>query len=121
MEYPTEYVPKPTNSYLVSWFRDPFSLLATMFCRLYGLSNCSMFKAEWVPRADHILLIGESFNWEEILSVNLKEEIEKYQKTPTTRKPTFYISGYVMDVFCATSAFPALGWNWNKNSPSVHI
>jgi len=28
---------------------------------------------------------------------------------------------YVMDVFCATCAFPALGWNWQKNSPPVHI
>ena len=52
-----------------------------MFCRLYGLSNCSVFKVEWVLVAHHILLTGESFNWAQILSVNLKEEIEKYQKT----------------------------------------
>ena len=26
-----------------------------------------------------------------------------------------------MDSFCATSPFPILNWNWNKNSPTVHI
>ena len=80
-----------------------------------------MFKDEWVPVAHHIFLIGESFNWAHILSVNLKEEIEKYQKTPATRKPIIYMSGYVLDVFCATYSFLAMGWNWSKTSPPVHI
>ena len=31
------------------------------------------------------------------------------------------MSGYVMDVFCGTSAFLALSWNWSKTSPPVHI
>ena len=31
------------------------------------------------------------------------------------------MSRYVMDIFCATSSFPALGWNWKKDSPLVHI
>ena len=92
-----------------------------MFCGMYGLVNCSMFKDEWVPVAHHILLTGEPFNWEQILFVNLKEDIEKYQKTLITRKPIFYMLGYVMDVFCATSAFPTLGWNWSKNSLPIHI
>ena len=78
MENPTEYVPKPSNSYLVSWFREPFSLLAAMFSRLYGLENCSLFKVDWVLVDHNILLAGESFNWVHILSMNMKEEIEKY-------------------------------------------
>ena len=51
----------------------------------------------------------------------LKEEIGKYQKISTNRKPTFYMSGYVMDVFCATSSFLAMGWNWTRTSPPIHI
>ena len=78
MENPTKYVPRPSDSCLISWFKEPFSFLSAMLCRLYGLENCSLFKAEWVPVAHHILLIGESFNWAHILSLNLKEEIEKY-------------------------------------------
>ena len=31
------------------------------------------------------------------------------------------MSTYVMDVFCATSAFPALRLNWQKNSLPIHI
>ena len=58
------FVPTSTNSYLISWFREPFSLLAAMFCHLYGSANYSLFKAQWVPMAHHILLTGDSFNWE---------------------------------------------------------
>ena len=81
MENPPEYVPKPTNSYHVSWFKEPFSFFVAMFYQLYGFPNCSMFKVEWVHVSHHILLTGESFNWACILSINLKEEIEKYHKT----------------------------------------
>ena len=28
---------------------------------------------------------------------------------------------YVMDIFCTTSSFPNLGWNWKKDCPMVHI
>ena len=37
------------------------------------------------------------------------------------RKPTFFMSRYVMDVFYAFLVFPTLGWNWKKDSPPVHI
>ena len=92
-----------------------------MFCRLYGSTKCSLFKAKWVLVAHHILLTGDSFNWAHVLSLNLRDEIEKNQKTSTNQKPTFYMSGFVMDAFCATSPFPDLNWNWNKNCASVHI
>ena len=92
-----------------------------MFCWLYGEANCTFFKVEWVPTAQHILLTGESFNWVQILSVNLQEQIDKYQKAPESKKPQFYMSTYVMDVFCVTSSFPDLGWNWQKDCTSVHI
>ena len=80
-----------------------------------------MFKDGRIPVVHHIFLIGESFNWAQILSVNLKEDIEKYQKTLATRKSTFYMSGYVIDVFYATYSFPDMGWSWSKNSPLIHI
>ena len=35
----------------------------------------------------------------------VKEDIEKYQNTLTSRKYTFYLYAYVMDVFCATFPF----------------
>ena len=50
----------------------------------------------------------------------MKEEIEKYHKMSTSRKPFFFLSAYVMDVFYTTS-FSAMGWEWTKASPLVHI
>ena len=78
MENPTLFIPQPGNVYPTSLFREPFSLLAAMFCRLYGEANCTFFKAKWIPTAQHILLTSESFNWAQILSVNLQEKIDKY-------------------------------------------
>ena len=112
MENPIEYIPKEINSYHVFWFIEPFYLLPAMFFQLYGIPNCSVFKSKWVPVAHHIILTSESFKWAQILSMILKEEIEKFSKIATNRDPTFFMLGYVMDVFCSTSTFPILGWNW---------
>ena len=81
MENPTKFILQPSNIYPISWFREPFSLLVAMFCRLYGEANCSLFKVERVSTAHHILLTGESFNWAQILFVKLQQDIDKYQKT----------------------------------------
>ena len=51
MNNPVEFVPKIDNTYPISWFREPFFLLASMLFKLYGLSNYIVFKAEWVPIA----------------------------------------------------------------------
>ena len=42
----TLVIPISLSAYPVSWFREPFSLLATMFCRLFGLPNCSLLKVK---------------------------------------------------------------------------
>ena len=31
------------------------------------------------------------------------------------------MSVFVMDAFCASTAFSALNWNWTEKSPPVHI
>ena len=121
MDNPTEFIPKVDKDYPISWFREPFSLLAAMFCQLFGLPNYRDFKDEWTPIAHHLLLIGECFNLAQILSVSLKEAIEKYQKGSTSRKPTFYMSRYVMDIFYVTSSFPTVCYNWANTSLPVHI
>ena len=71
LEDPTLVIPVSLSAYPVSWFRDPFLLLAAMFCRLYGLPNYSLFKAKWVPMTKHVFLAGDSFNWAQILFCNL--------------------------------------------------
>ena len=71
--------------------------------------------------ANHIFLTGHPFNWVQILSFNLHEEIEKYERTHDNCKPSFYMSAFVMDAFCASTAFSTLNWNWTEKSPMVHI
>ena len=71
MEDPKLVIPASLPTYPISWFIQPFSLLAAMFCRLYGLPKCSSFRAQWVPMAHHIFLTGDSLNWAQILSCNL--------------------------------------------------
>ena len=109
MDNPATFLPKIDMLYLVSRFREYFSLLAAMLCKLFGLSNSIVFKAEWALIAHHILTTRESFIWAKLLLVILNEAIEKYQKTPSSRKPTFYLSSYVMDVLCA--AFDTHPWD----------
>ena len=121
MDNPVEFLPKPHKLYPISWFREAFSLFSTMLCRLHGSPNCIVFKEEWAPLAHHILTTGESFNWAKILLVVLKESIEKYQKTLVSIKPTFYLSSYVMDIFCASFPLSTMGWNWTRVGTLVHI
>ena len=121
MEDPTLVIPVSLSAYPVSWFKEPFSLLTNMFCRLYGLPNCSLLKNKWLPMANHVFLTGDLFYWVQILFCNLWEQIEKYQKTLVNRKPSFYMSGFVMDAFCACSCFPELNWDWIEKCPPVHI
>ena len=51
MENPTLFIRQLGNIYPTSWFMEPFSLLAAMFCWLYGEANYTFFKAEWVSTA----------------------------------------------------------------------
>ena len=91
MHNPADFFSKSNKAYPISWFRESFSLLEAMFCELYGLPKCREFKDECDIIAHHTLLIGERFNWEQILSVMLKESIEKYQNVATSMKLTFYM------------------------------
>ena len=72
MVNPTLFPAQPGITYPISWFREPFSLPAAMFCRLYGEANCTYFKSEWFSTAQHIILTSESFNWAQILSLKLQ-------------------------------------------------
>ena len=66
MNEPNKFSQRPDDLYPVTWFREPYSLLIAMLCRLYGLPNCSVFKAEWALIAHHILTTSESFPWASI-------------------------------------------------------
>ena len=117
MNEPSNLSQRANDLYPVTWFREPYSLLATMLCKLYGLPNCSVFKVEWALVAHHVLTTGESFPWASILSLELKITIHDYQKATAQKKPHFLVSAFIIDVFCTEFQYPHLGWNWTLATP----
>ena len=75
MSESSKFSQRNDDLYPIAWFREPYSLLEAMLCRLYGLPNCSFFKVEWDPIAHHVLTKGESFPWDSILSLEIRTVI----------------------------------------------
>ena len=44
MDEPRKFFQRKDDLYPIEWFKEPYSLLATMLCRFYGVPNCSYFK-----------------------------------------------------------------------------
>ena len=119
MDEPCKFSQRKDELYPIEWFKEPYSLLAVMLCRLYGLPNCSYFKEEWAPIAHHVITTSEYFPWASILSLELKNSIHEFRKA--TKKPNFYLSTFIMDIFCAEFCFPNMGWSWELPAPPMHI
>ena len=83
--------------------------------------NYSDFKEEWAPIAHHVITMGESFPWASILSLELKNSIQVFYKYTARKKPNFYLSAFIVDIFCAKFRFPNMGWSWVLPAPPVHI
>ena len=78
MARPRKFFERKYELYPIEWFKEPYSLLATMYCRLYGLPNCSYFKEEWGPIAHNVITTGESLPWATILSLELDTAIQEF-------------------------------------------
>ena len=111
MHQPGKFSQRFDNLYPVTWFKEPYSLLAAMLCILYGLPNCYVFKFEWAPVAHHVLTTGDSLPWASILLLELKKSIQDYQKATAKKKPNFFFSAFIYDIFCTEFQYPNFGWN----------
>ena len=60
MNEPCNFSQRKDGLYPIEWFKEPYSLLATRLCRLYGLPNYSYFKEEWDPINHHVITTCES-------------------------------------------------------------
>ena len=92
-----------------------------MLCRIYGLPNCSFFKEEWDLIHHHIITTGESFPWDSILSLELKNAIQEFQKATAKKKPNFYLTAFIVDIFYAEFRYPNMGWIWVLLAPPMNI
>ena len=121
MHQPSKFSKRFDEFYLVTWFKEPYSLFAAMLCRLYGLPNCSVFKTEWAPVAHHVLATGDYFPWASMLSLELKISIQEYQKATARKKPKFFFSAFIYDILCVEFEYPNLGWKWSFLAPPMPI
>ena len=68
MVEPRKFSQRKDELYPIEWFKEPYSLLASLLCRLYGLPNYSYLKEEWDPISHHVITTGKSLPWAVILS-----------------------------------------------------
>ena len=91
-----------------------------MLYRFYGVENFPIFKTGM----DLVGLVHGNykcnFPFGKKNSITFKGAILQVQKTPTTKKPNFYLSAYLMDVVCASFSFPTLGWHWIREIPHTY-
>ena len=118
---PHKFSKRKDELYLVEWLKDPYYLLAVMLCKIYGLPYYSFFKEEWAPIAHHIITIGESFPWASLLSLELKNAIQEFQKAIAKKNPNFSLTAFIVDIFCADFHYPNLGWSSEFPAPPIHI
>ena len=56
--------------------------------------------------AHHVLATDNSFPWESMLSLELKIYIQEYQKATARKKPNFFFSAFILDLFCSEFQYP---------------
>ena len=121
MDEKTLYACKPDKQYPIFWFKETYSFLASMSCRLYGLPNFSHSINEWAHIAYYTISTDQSFNWAQILSMILTDVISQAQNTTSSKKPKFHLSAYVVYIICYSFSFPTMNWKWTNQSPRIHI
>jgi hypothetical protein len=99
-------------------FKRPYKMLNTMICRLYGEEKSTHFHMEWMPMAYTVVKTGKIFNWVDILTFNIFQNVKN---SPGMKNPSFYMSAYLIDVVCSSIQFPTFGWSWDQNQPLVHV
>ena len=92
-----------------------------MLSQLHGEADCAYFKSEWIPLAHEVMSMGKIFNWENILSTNLLQALEKAIQKHDAKGAPFYFVGYLLDVLYASNQFPGLNWAWTPKFPPIHI
>ena len=115
--YEGHFRSKPaTAEWKTSKFRKVVQIIVILLSKVFGRKDGSTFPDKWIPIIYQIMTSGATLNWGELSSSNLDNQLKKVNK-----EHQFYMSTYLMDVMCANLEFPSLEWNWEPNSPSIHV
>ena len=89
MTEPRKFSKRKDELYPIEWFKEPYSLLAVMLCRIYGLPNYSFFKEEWAPIAHHIITTVNLFLGPQSCHWNLKIPYKSSRRPLLRKSPIF--------------------------------
>jgi len=68
--------------------KEPYKLLVAMLSRLYGEEKSTHYQMDWLPLAHTNVKIGQVFNWDDILALNI---CLHSKKIPGMRKTFLYV------------------------------
>jgi hypothetical protein len=100
------------------YLKNPYRILNSMICRLYGEETSTHFRMEWFPMAYTVVKTDQDFNWESILSFNIANRV---LDPKGMKNPGFYMSSYLIDVICVANCFPSFNWAWTPDQGPVHV
>jgi hypothetical protein len=107
--------------YPMSGLREPYQYLIDLFCRIYGLKDCTIFKDSWILVAYVVEVYGWTFNWGTILSNTITPVLKKSKENQMELAPTFFIFAYLLDCICALIYFPGMDWHENDTLPIYRV
>jgi hypothetical protein len=89
-----------------------------MICRLYGEETNTHFRMEWFLMAYTVAKTRKSFNWDNILSFNITNQVWEAQGM---KNHGFYMTTYLIDAICVAHRFPTFKWAWSPDQIPIHV
>ena len=108
-------VQRQDGIYPMSGLREPYQYLMGLFCTMYGLKGCIIFRDSWIPMEYAMAIYSWNFSWGTILSNTIIVTLKKSKENPTKLARTFFMSSYLLDYICAFINFPSMDWDENDS------
>lgn len=115
---PSKFRVRTDEVYRTKGLRNVYQLISAMMCHLYGKADCDIFHDTWVPLMYVVTTGGTMFNRARILVLALRTNIIAAKYPEPEQQPEFYMSSYLLDVFCARCQFN--NWDTLATSPMHH-
>jgi len=112
---------RPRSRYPTINLRIPYQYMVVMLCRLYGDPYATHFPLSYMPLIYFYADVGVPFNWENMLSENLKASISVVTQAQPGTFPSFHVSSYLLDIMCTLHRYLNMGLSLLPTDASIHI
>jgi len=108
---------RPKGAYPTTSLRNPYQYTVVILCRLYRKQDTSQFSLSYLPLIYYYVDEGESFNWGDILSANLAEDVTVIAKAQPRTFPSFHMASYLLcwNIERGVNQYYALFSTFNQN------